>query len=150
VYGGEELRDRILKAQQSQVAPFTLVRYMAVLMVAMMVLNTMMIAVFEREREIGLLRAVGMSRGQLALAVFVEIGFLVLTATGTGLLLGALFQHLGLSFINAATGLPLRGSLSGQPFWEGFLAAVAAAISGAAYPALRACRQPIVQSISYE
>jgi putative ABC transport system permease protein len=150
VYGGEELRDRILKAQQSQVAPFTLVRYMAVLMVAIMVLNTMMIAVFEREREIGLLRAVGMSRGQLALAVFVEIGFLVLTATGTGLLLGALFQHLGLSFINAATGLPLRGSLSGQPFWEGFLAAVAAAISGAAYPALRACRQPIVQSISYE
>jgi putative ABC transport system permease protein len=147
---GAELQDGVLVAQDSQLAPFRLIRHVAVVMTAVMVLNTMMLAVFQREREIGLLRAIGMSRGGLALSLFLEAGLLLLLAGTAGLVFGGFFQSLGISFIAAATGLPLRWSLEWQPLLEGLLAALVAAGAGAAYPAWRACRLPIVQAISYE
>jgi putative ABC transport system permease protein len=149
VTSGDALRDRVLEAQHRQIAPFRLVRYVAVLMAAIMVLHTMMLNVFQRQREIGLLRAIGMSRRQLALSLFIEVGFLLVIAATAGLLLGALFQHQGISFVNAATGLPLRRFLTWQPLGEGLMAALIAAIAGAAYPAWRIGRKSIIDAISY-
>jgi putative ABC transport system permease protein len=65
------------------------------------IINTLTISVTERLREIGLLRAVGMSRGQVGAMVCTES--LVLAALGgllgllTGTVLGAMAQHLVLT-----------------------------------------------------
>ncbi|MCC5918625.1 MAG: ABC transporter permease [Cryomorphaceae bacterium] len=51
-------------------------------------LNTMLMAVFERTREIGMLMAIGMGKGRLFLLIVLETLFLSLTGSIIGLLLG--------------------------------------------------------------
>ncbi len=52
------------------------------------VLNTMMMSVFERTQELGVLRALGLKGGRLVALVMVESAFLALVACGIGLVLG--------------------------------------------------------------
>jgi len=52
------------------------------------VVGTMVAAVLDRRREIGMLRAVGATRGQVAVAIVVEAAFLGLCAAIAGILVG--------------------------------------------------------------
>jgi putative ABC transport system permease protein len=54
--------------------------------------NTMLMAVFERIRELGMMRAMGMSRGQIRLAFLFEAGGIGLLGSILGVLLGCLFN----------------------------------------------------------
>lgn len=56
------------------------------------VLNTMLMAVFERTRELGVLRAIGLGRGQLMALVILESCFLGLLAITFGGVLGGLLD----------------------------------------------------------
>jgi ABC-type antimicrobial peptide transport system permease subunit len=58
-------------------------------MVAAGVLNTALMAVFERTREIGTLRAVGARRGRVMLLFLLEAGALALFSSAAGGMLGA-------------------------------------------------------------
>lgn len=52
------------------------------------VLNTMLMAVFERTRELGLLKALGLKPRQIVLLILTESGLLALFAAAVGLVLG--------------------------------------------------------------
>ena len=56
------------------------------------VLNTMMMSVFERTRELGVLRALGIRRARLVALVVVESLFLAALASSLGLVLGGLLN----------------------------------------------------------
>ena len=120
-------------------------------------MNTMLMAVFERTRELGMLMAVGVRPVQVVGLILAEAGGLV----GTSLLLGGGIGAPLLWFLRVY-GLDLRGfvgevALAGSvvdPFWYGqhdFLAYGQAALGlaitalvAALYPALRAARlQPM-------
>jgi len=147
---GTELRDRVLADLRAQLAPFRLIRSAAMLMIVVMVLNTAMLALMQRRREIGVLRAIGMSRRQLASSIVLEALLLILLAAAVGFALGTLFQGLGIVFIESATGLPLQWSLQGRAFVEGLAAAVLGALAGSVYPAWLAAKLSIVDAIAYE
>jgi ABC-type lipoprotein release transport system permease subunit len=119
--------------------------------------NTMLMAVFERTRELGMLMAVGVRPIQVLGMILAETGGLV----GAGLILGGGIGSPLLWFLRVR-GLDLRGfvgevALAGSvmnPFWYGQhdflaygLAALGLAITAlvaALYPALRAARlQPM-------
>jgi putative ABC transport system permease protein len=111
-------------------------------------LNTLSIAVIERTREIGMLRAVGATRKQVRRVVVAEA--LLLAAIGTAFgLLGGLY--LGYAFVSALKyifplgyAFPLTGILVATAF--GLLFGVLAAL----IPARQAARLEIISALHYE
>ena len=109
---------------------------LALVIGAVTVMNTMMLTVFERTREFGVLRAIGWSRSRVLLIVLMEAMVVSLVGAGVG-------TGLGFLAIRALEDVPdLVGVF--QPEYPGvvFLRALAItfgmAFFGALYPALRA------------
>jgi putative ABC transport system permease protein len=109
------------------------------------VVNTLALSVMERTREIGLLRALGLTRGQLRAMVRIESALIALTGgvlgIGGGYLLGAMFQRAALrtGLLDAAVPVgQLLGALAG-------LGAVG--VLAAAWPARRAARTDVLTAI---
>src|SRR5918993_501454 len=112
------------------------------------VVNTLALSVVERTREIGLLRAVGLTRGQLRTVVRAESGLIALVGgvlgVAGGYLLGAMFQRAALR-----TGL-LEAAV---PVGQLALALAGLALAGvlaAAWPARRAARTDVLTAIAAE
>jgi putative ABC transport system permease protein len=104
--------------------------------------------VFERTREIGLLRAVGMAKGQVRRMIRLEAVVIALFGALLGVALGlgygaALVQALHSQGIESAT-FPV-GQLVGYLF-VGVLAGVTAAL----WPARRAAKLDVLQAIATE
>jgi ABC-type lipoprotein release transport system permease subunit len=88
-----------LSAMVDQMAYFLLI----IILVAMAfgIINTMMMAVLERTRELGMLMAVGMNKRKVFFMIMSETVFLSLVGTFTGIVAGALTIHFtGISGIN--------------------------------------------------
>ena len=112
------------------------------------VMNTMLMAVLERTREIGVLRALGWRRRRV-LFLILEEG-LLLGVLGGVLGLGVAF---GLAFLISL--IPQYGSVI-EPQWtllvflRAFTVALALGLLGGLYPAFRATRLQPVEAIRYE
>jgi putative ABC transport system permease protein len=120
----------------------------AVLIAALGIVNTLTINVIERVREIGILRAAGMTRRQVWRSVVVEAGILglagALLGIVLGLVVGALMVVLAGGRLDVATGIPW--SIIGLALVLGVVVAMVAA----AYPARIASRLSIVRAVQYE
>jgi ABC-type lipoprotein release transport system permease subunit len=86
-----QLRDYLALSEGSA----TFVIALVALFAALGVLNTMMMAIFERTREFGILNAIGMKPGLLLRSLLAESLFLALLGLALGLLAGSIFlQHM--------------------------------------------------------
>lgn len=145
-----ELVDGIHQQQSSALAPFVQVREVAVLVAVMTVLNTMLIAVIQRLRDLGIQRAVGITTTGVAAALVIEVAAVLSIALLAGIVLGSLMQALGTAFVAATTGLPLRWTFATGPVLQGVAAAIAAVLAGSLYPARRAAGVPVLDAIACE
>lgn len=110
------------------------------------VVGTLLLSVVERTREIGLLRAIGMSRRQVRRMIRWEAVVIALFGGMLGTVIGILF---GVAVVYAI-GDELRLSLpAGQLVWW-LLIAAALGILAATYPARRASRLDILEAVAYE
>jgi len=80
------------------------------------VVNTMMMSVYERTRELGVLRALGLSKGKLVWLVVLESFFLACLAATIGLALGGL-----LDWYVVVYGIDFSGSMPDGFSWEGVM-----------------------------
>ena len=120
----------------------------AVLIAALGIVNTLTMNVIERVREIGILRAAGMTRRQVWRSVVVEAGVLGLAGAILGIVLGlvvgAMMVMLAGGRLDVASGIPW--SIIGLALVLGVVVAMLAA----AYPARIASRLSIVRAVQYE
>jgi putative ABC transport system permease protein len=112
------------------------------------VTNTMAMAVFERMREIGIMRAVGWTSNRIAALIVSEAIGIGVIALGIGLLGGwgaaVLFtEHSSLSSLTEA-------DFTGGVFAWGLAFALGVALLGALYPAWRAVRLTPVEALRRE
>lgn len=130
---------------------------------ALGIMNTMLMAVFERTAELGVLQALGMRPGQVVALVMLET--LLLSAVGVlvgGLLGGGLdlwLVQVGIDLGSWAEGMNFSGMhwepvLRGAFRWEGVVATVVVVLVVAAiasiWPALRAARLRPVEAMREE
>ena len=111
------------------------------------IVNTLALSIFERTRELGLLRAVGMSRRQVKRIVRLEAVITSLIGALLGLVLGILFA--------LAISRPLEEEGFRLTFPVGTLVAlvIAAALAGvlaSLWPARRAARLDVLRALAYE
>ena len=120
----------------------------AVVIALIGIVNTLMLSVFERTREIGLLRAVGMQRGQVRAMIRSESVIIalfgavigVVVGTGLGLARASALRHHGVTSV----ALPVP-SLIGFVLVSAILGLVAAT-----WPARRAAKLDVLAAIAAE
>ncbi|WFE28575.1 ABC transporter permease [Solwaraspora sp. WMMD791] len=122
---------------------------LAVLVAFIGIINTLVLSIYERTRELGLLRAVGMSRRQVRRMVRVESLLMAVFGCLLGVGLGV---ALGLSASYAMRSQDVLSVVS-VPYGQlaGFVVAAAlAGVVAAWWPAWRASRLNVLQAIAYE
>ena len=129
---------------------------LALLVAALGVANTMMMAIYERTREIGVLKALGASAGEIRALFTVEAAMLGLLGGFFGLifgtLLGRLVDWIGHRFL-IAEGVTGIGQLSVVPWWLALGSMAFAALIGVLaglYPAARAAKLDPVTALRHE
>jgi putative ABC transport system permease protein len=153
-YPGVEVLDKeeFADAVKAGIDPMLALSYallgLAILIALMGIANTLALSIFERTRELGLLRAVGMTRSQLRTVVRWESVIIAVFGAALGLVIGLFF------------GWALFRALADEGFREfrvpvGTLATVTvlAALAGvvaAILPARRAARLDVLQAIASE
>jgi len=114
------------------------------------ILNTLAIGVIERTREIGMLRAIGATRGQVWKTIVAEALLLSAMGTAFGILAGlylsyVVVQGMGAAgFMKMAYTFPLTGVLAAMA--TGLIFGVLAALM----PARQASQMQIIQALRYE
>src|SRR3984885_9937162 len=109
------------------------------------IVNTLVLTVFERTRELGMLRAVGMSRRQVRRMIRHESVITALLGAAFGIPLGILLAALIGATIDFGTFTVPVGTLI-----VFVIAAVIAGLIAAIWPARRAGRLNVLQALSYE
>jgi putative ABC transport system permease protein len=112
------------------------------------VMNTMAMSVFERTREIGVLRAVGWSGRRIVRMIVGESLFLCLLAAVAGSLLGVLASR-AVVLIPAVRSL-LEPTYGIDLFVRALVVAMLVALAGAAYPVFRAIRLTPMEALRHE
>jgi len=112
------------------------------------IVNTLALSVFERTRELGLLRAVGMARRQVRSMIRGESVIIAVLGAILGLAVGVLFGWAIVSNLGDQ-GISHVVVPAGQLVGYVVLAAVAGVVA-AVFPARRAARLDVLAAISYE
>lgn len=120
----------------------------AMLIAVLGIVNTLVLSVLERTRELGMLRAIGLRRGQTMRMITVESVVISLFGSLLGIVVGA---GLGASVVHALkdkgiTELSLPWGLMISYLVAGALVGVVAAV----IPAIRAARLNVLAAIAYE
>jgi len=144
-----QTRAQFEKAQISSVNQLLTLVYallaLAVLVALIGVVNTLMLSVFERTREIGLLRAVGMKRGQVRAMVRSESVILSVFGAFIGIVIGT---GMGVAFVSS-----LKLTNTAVPASSLVLFLVLSAVLGlvaANWPARRAAKLDLLAAIATE
>jgi putative ABC transport system permease protein len=149
-----ELRDQAEFKQQQEdqvnqiLGLITALLGLSIIIALFGIINTLAMSIFERTREIGLLRAVGMWRQEIRAMIRSESVIIAVLGAILGIAVGVLF------------GYAIVGALSDEgvgevviPFAGLFNYVIAAAVAGVAaaiFPAIRASRLDVLAAISHD
>ncbi|MBX6749521.1 MAG: ABC transporter permease [Micromonosporaceae bacterium] len=140
-------------AASAQIFDFILFFVQILLVLAMViavlgVINTLALSMIERTREVGLLRAVGMRRGQIMSMVTVESVVICVFGALLGIAVGA---GLGVAAFQAFRDSGLTSLAFPWPLMVFYVAAaIVVGVVAAFIPALISARQNVLRAIAYE
>jgi putative ABC transport system permease protein len=111
------------------------------------IINTLVLTIFERTREIGMLRAVGMTRRQVRMMIRYESIVTALMGATLGIIVGVFLAAL------VARALSGEGVVFTVPWLQlvyFIIAAILVGVLAAVIPARRAARLNVLQALQYE
>jgi putative ABC transport system permease protein len=133
-----------------------LIAAVAILASCFGIVNTMMTAIYERRREIGILQAVGAKRKTIFGLFLAESGFYGLAGGILGVVVGFLFSYAASPYISQNEFTAFLGSEQTVRLFdpaitvEALSFSIAVAVLSGVYPAWKASRLTPVEAISYE
>ncbi len=153
-YGNVTVRDQVeyRQSQEDQIntllVMFNALLVLAVIIAIFGITNTLALSVFERTREIGLLRAVGMSRRQVRRMVRWEAIIVAIIGSLLGIVVGMFFGF-AVTTALASQGIDVLSVPVAQIIGLVIFGAIAG-LFAAILPARRASKLNILESIAYE
>lgn len=145
-------QNELKEAQAQQINQFLALIYvllgLAVIIAFIGIVNTLGLSIYERTRELGLMRAVGMSRRQVRTSIRWEAVIIALLGTALGLVLGIVFSFTLVAVLESQGFNTFRLPI-GQLLILSIVAAGLAVLM-AAWPARRAARLNVLEAIATE
>ena len=150
VYSGREILTASRRSLDQSAGIFLAMQWVVVGATALAVLNTLLISVVERRRELGILRAIGTSRRRIRRMVAIEA--LAIGAVGglVGVLFGLSGHYVAVLSYRKLVGFAVRYELVAVPIVVAVISAAAIVVFAAVVPAWRAGRLNVVEAIGYE
>ncbi|MGH3643594.1 MAG: FtsX-like permease family protein [Mycobacterium sp.] len=149
VYSGDEALAGVASALDQVIAVITIIAWIVVVVSAVTLLNTLMLSVLDRRREIGVLRAIGATRSFTLKAILAEAAGIGIVGGLLGLVLGAAIQYLTSIALTNVLSIDVAWQPSASMIFIG-LGALAICLLGSVPPAVRAARLNIVAAVSVD
>ncbi|MGB3602982.1 MAG: FtsX-like permease family protein [Gordonia sp. (in: high G+C Gram-positive bacteria)] len=149
VYTGVEALDATKKSAEQAGAFTVAIQWIVAGAAAIALLNTLLLSVLERRRELAVLRAMGASRRFISRMVLAEAASIALVGAAVGLLLGSGLHLLADRILTKTTSIDIAYA----PQWSAFgyvAVPVVLCLVGALVPAMRASRMNISASLVEE
>ncbi|NKQ37765.1 MAG: ABC transporter permease [Chloroflexi bacterium] len=129
---------------------FDVLGLIGLVVAALGVINTMLMNVMERTRELGGLRSLGMTRRQIRRMILAEAATIGLIGGLFGVLFGAVLANVFVIGLRSIGGFILSSQVPVVPMIYSFFIALIVALLAAWYPAVRASNVNIIEAIKHE
>jgi putative ABC transport system permease protein len=146
----EAFKKNILSLMNQSFRLFDVLNLIGVIIGALGVINTLTMNVMERQREIGGLRSLGMTRGQTLRMVLAESLAMGVIGCVYGLGFGYVIAQIMILAMNILNGYDLVYIFTSSPYLVGIAIALGISQGAALFPARRAARVNIVEAIKHE
>jgi putative ABC transport system permease protein len=145
-----KFREDISRDAHMFIEIFSVVVYIAVLVAGLGIVNTMTMNILERVREIGMLRSIGMTRGQIGRMVLAEAAAMGVIGGVFGLGIGWLISEDMVMGMRAGSGWRFEYIFPTAAFVSAAITALVLSQLAALYPVWRAGKVRIVEAIQHE
>ena len=129
---------------------FTVLSSIAVVVASLGVVNTLLMNVMERTREIGMLRSVGMTRFQVMKMILAESAVMGMLGGALGILLGMVLARVFVEAANTTQGYDLAYQMPPKAFVYAIVVSLGVSQLAALWPSRRAARLQIIEALQYE
>ena len=146
----EVVREDIFTLLDQAFMMFDVMGVLAVIIASLGIINTLTMNIMERTQEIGMLRAIGMTRGQVIKMVLSEAGLMGVIGGLIGLVFGVLLSRIFLAGMTAMSGYKLDFLVPAGGVLMGLIIALGISQLAAFQPARKAAKTNVLEAIRYE
>jgi putative ABC transport system permease protein len=144
------IRNQALNLMEQAFRMFDVVALISIVVGSLGVVNTLTMSVIERTQEIGMLRAIGTSRGQIIRMVLAESGLMGVIGGVLGLATGIILARILFIGMNTMSGYQLTFTIPPEGIAISAVMALIVSQIAAISPARRAAKTQILEAIHYE
>ena len=149
--GNAEYRNELVELVGRSMSLARATEFVAVLVAVLGIVNTLLVGVFDRRRELGVLKAIGAARTQLTRMVLTESMLIAATSAMLGVLLGTgLSAYMVIEALRVQIGWRIAFQLSGWVIVEAFVVALCVAWLAAWLPMRWAAKLEVVEALQYD
>jgi putative ABC transport system permease protein len=150
IASNQSLINQVLTLLNQAYSMFDVMAIIALLVGALGIVNTLTMNVLERAQEIGMLRSIGLTRGQTMVMVLAEALLMGLIGGVLGLGFGILLTRIFLWSMTAMSGYKINFIMPVGAVIAGLFVSLVVSQLAAIFPARRASRTKILEAIHYE
>lgn len=146
----DSVRSQALNLMEQAFRMFDVMALISIVVGSLGVVNTLTMSVMERTREIGMLRAIGTTRGQIVRMVLAESGLMGVIGGILGIATGVILARILFIGMTTMSGYQLTFLLPPESVLISLVIALIVSQVAAISPARRAARVRILEAVHYE
>jgi putative ABC transport system permease protein len=149
-FSNESLKNMMMDMMGQITGLFKVLSWIAVIVASIGVVNTLLMNVMERTREIGMLRGMGMTRWQVIKMILAEAAMMGTIGGALGIGVGTLLSRVFVEGANAMQGYNLTFRMPLQALTYALAVSLGVSQVAALWPSGRAARLRVIEAIQYE